>query len=167
MTNLNNKADNDTINELEERVVFVNRSAKVVKGGKNFGFSALVVVGDKNGHIGVGFGKANEVADAIRKSSEQARKSLFAVPMRGTTLPHAVSAKFGSSKIMMRPASEGTGVIAGGAMRAVLELAGYRNVLAKSLGSANQVNVVRATIAGINQLRTKDQVLQKRDVTTL
>lgn len=167
MTNLNNKADNDTINELEERVVFVNRSAKVVKGGKNFGFSALVVVGDKNGHIGVGFGKANEVADAIRKSSEQARKNLFAVPMRGTTLPHAVSAKFGSSKIMMRPASEGTGVIAGGAMRAVLELAGYRNVLAKSLGSANQVNVVRATIAGINQLRTKDQVLQKRDVTTL
>lgn len=167
MTNLNNKTDNDTVHEIEERVVAVNRSAKVVKGGKNFGFSALVVVGDKNGRIGVGFGKANEVADAIRKSSEQARKNLFTVPMRGSTLPHAVSAKFGSSKVIMRPASEGTGVIAGGAMRAVLELAGYRNVLAKSLGSSNQVNVVRATVAGINQLSTKEQILQKRDITAL
>jgi small subunit ribosomal protein S5 len=162
-----NRADNDTVKEFEDRVVCVNRSAKVVKGGKNFGFSALVVVGDRKGRVGVGYGKANEVADAIRKGGDQARKHVITIPMRGTTLPHPVTAKFGSSLVMMRPASEGTGIIAGGAMRAVLELGGVRNVLAKSLGSSNQVNVVRATLAGINMLRTKEQILQKRDVKTL
>lgn len=168
MANKNyNRADNDTVKEFEDRVVCVNRSAKVVKGGKNFGFSALVVVGDRKGRVGVGYGKANEVADAIRKGGDQARKHVITIPMRGTTLPHPVTAKFGSSLVMMRPASEGTGIIAGGAMRAVLELGGVRNVLAKSLGSSNQVNVVRATLAGINMLRTKEQILQKRDVKTL
>ncbi len=165
--NYNNRADNDTVKEFEDRVVCVNRSAKVVKGGKNFGFSALVVVGDRKGRVGVGYGKANEVADAIRKGGDQARKRIVTIPMRGTTLPHPVTAKFGSSMVMMRPAAEGTGIIAGGAMRAVLELGGVRNVLAKSLGSSNQVNVVRATLAGISMLRTKEQILQKRDVKTL
>jgi small subunit ribosomal protein S5 len=165
--NYNNRADNDTVKEFEDRVVCVNRSAKVVKGGKNFGFSALVVVGDRKGRVGVGYGKANEVADAIRKGGDQARKRIITIPMRGTTLPHPVTAKFGSSLVMMRPAAEGTGIIAGGAMRAVLELGGVRNVLAKSLGSSNQVNVVRATLVGISMLRTKEQILQKRDVKAL
>ena len=157
----------DSGSDLEERVVSINRSAKTVKGGRNFSFSALVVVGDRRGHVGVGFGKANEVSDAIRKGGEKARKSLVTVPMHGTTLPHPVTAKFSASKVMLRPASEGTGLIAGGGVRAVLELAGVRDVLAKSLGSANPVNVVKATMAAIDGMRTKAQINSKREVQTV
>lgn len=157
----------DASSEFEERVVSINRTSKVVKGGRNFHFSALVVVGDRRGRVGFGFGKANEVADSIRKGSEQARRSLVKVPMAGSTLTHMVAADFRGSKIIMRPASEGTGVIAGGGMRAVLELAGLKDVLAKSLGSKNPVNVVKATMAGIAKLRTRDQILAKREVAAL
>lgn len=150
--------------DLEERVVCINRSSKVVKGGRNFSFSALVVVGDRKGRVGVGFGKANEVSDAIRKGGEKARKSMITVPMRGTTLPHPVTAKFSASEVMIRPASEGTGLIAGGGVRTVLELAGVRDVLAKSLGSSNPVNVVKAAITGIGRLRTLAQVKAKREI---
>ena len=146
----------------EERVVCVNRNSKVVKGGRNFSFSALVVVGDKKGRVGIGFGKANENADAIRKGGEQARKHMMTVPMNGDTITHRVEASFGGAKIMIRPASPGTGVIAGGGMRHVLELAGIKDVLAKSLGAKNSVNVVKATIEAIKKLRTKAEILDKR-----
>ena len=153
--------------EFEERVVCINRCSKVVKGGRNFHFSALVVVGDRKGRVGVGFGKANEVADAIRKGGDLARKSMVTVPMVGTTLPHGICVKYQGSQIMMRPASEGTGVIAGGSMRAVLELAGVKNVLAKAMRSKNPINVVKATMLGISRLRTKEEVLARRGVATL
>lgn len=152
---------------IEERVVSVNRNSKVVKGGRNFSFSALVVVGDKKGKVGVGFGKANENADAIRKGGEQARKHMMDVPMNGSTITHRVEASFGGAKIMIRPASAGTGVIAGGGMRHVLELAGIKDVLAKSLGAKNSVNVVKATFAALQALRTRAQILEKRDVKAL
>ena len=153
--------------ELEEQVVSINRCSKVVKGGRNFHFTALVVVGDRNGRVGIGLGKANEVPQAIRKGGELARRSLIKVPMNGTTITHTVASKFRGGHVMMRPASEGTGVIAGGAMRAVLELSGIRDVLAKSLGSNNPVNVVKATVAGIEKLRTKEEVLRKRGAEAL
>lgn len=153
--------------EFQERVVVVNRGCKVVKGGKNFSFSALIVVGDMNGKVGMGFGKANEVADAIRKGGEQARKNLMDVPMYGSTITHLVEAGFRGSKVMVRPASQGTGLIAGGGMRAVLELAGVKDVLAKSLGSKNAVNVVKATFAALKMLRTRQEILAKRDRTAL
>lgn len=149
--------------ELEERTVVVRRCSKVVKGGRNFSFSALVVVGDRAGKVGYGFGKANEVADAIRKAGEQARKHLISVPMRGDTVTHRVECSFGGAKIMIRPAGPGTGVIAGGGMRHVIELAGIKDVLAKSLGSSNAVNVVKATFEAFALLRTRAQVLSKRD----
>ena len=147
----------------DERVVAINRSSKVVKGGKNFSFSALVVVGDGKGKVGMGFGKANEVSDAIRKGGEQARKNLRDVPMFGSTITHFVAADFRGSSVIIRPASVGTGVIAGGGMRHVLELAGIKDVLAKSLGSKNAVNVVKATFAALDKLRTRAEVLAKRD----
>lgn len=150
---------------LEERVVSINRCSKVVKGGRNFHFTALVVVGDRKGRVGIGFGKANEVPEAIRKGTELARKSLFQVPMHGETITHPVTAEFRGGKVIMRPASSGTGVIAGGPMRAVLELAGVRDVLAKSLGSNNPINVVKATAAGIGKLRTMDEIRKKRGMT--
>ena len=153
--------------QLEERVVAINRCSKVVKGGRNFHFTALVVVGDRDGHVGVGYGKANEVSEAIRKGTEIARNSLVAVPRHGTTIPHAVTAEFRGAKIIMRPAAPGTGVIAGGSMRAVLELAGIRDVLSKSLGSNNPVNVVKATMKGIASLRTLKDVLRKRGLESL
>lgn len=153
--------------ELEERVVHVNRSSKVVKGGRNFHYSAVVVVGNRHGQVGLGVGKANEAVDAIRKGGELARRSLQNVALRGHTIPHAVTAEFSGGKVLMRPASEGTGVIAGGAMRDVLELAGVRDVLAKSLGSNNPLNVARATLRGINMLRTRDDMLTKRGVSHL
>ena len=153
--------------ECEERVVCINRSSKVVKGGRNFSFSALIVAGDRGGHVGVGFGKSHEVADAIRKGSELARKSLCKVPMRGQTIPHAVTAKFRSTKVLIRPASPGTGIIAGGGVRSVLELCGVRDVLSKVLGSKNPVNVVKATMLAISRLRTKQEILAKRDITAL
>jgi small subunit ribosomal protein S5 len=149
--------------EYEERVVAINRSSKVVKGGRNFSFSALVVVGDKNGKVGMGFGKANEVSDAIRKGGEHARKNIVDVPMFGTTITHFVAADFRGASVIIRPAAPGTGVIAGGGMRHVLELGGIKDVLAKSLGSKNPVNVVKATFEAIAKLRTRSEVLAKRD----
>jgi small subunit ribosomal protein S5 len=147
---------------LEERVISVNRCSKVVKGGRNFSFSALVVVGDRNGHVGMGLGKANEVSDAIRKGGDIARKNMVTVSLNGTTIPHPVDAKFGARKVLMKPASRGTGVIAGGGVRAVLELAGVKDVLAKSHGSSNQINVVKATMIAISMLKSKDEILSRR-----
>lgn len=153
--------------DFEERVVAINRSSKVVKGGRNFSFSALVVVGDQRGRVGMGFGKANEVADAIRKGGEQARRHLVTVPMHGSTVTHLVHANYGGSQVMVRPASAGTGLIAGGGMRHVLELAGVKDVLGKSLGSKNAVNVVKATFTAIAKLRTRAETLAKRDINAL
>lgn len=148
--------------ENEEIVLAINRCSKVVKGGRNFSFGALVVVGDKAGRVGYGYGKANEVSDAIRKGGEAARKNMVTVPIWNTTVPHTVEAKFRGSKVLIRPASEGTGLIAGGTMRAVLSLAGVVDVLAKSLGSSNPANVVKATFNAIAMLQSKDQVMEKR-----
>ncbi len=153
--------------DLEERTIVVNRSTKVVKGGKNFSFSALIVVGDKKGRVGMGFGKANELSDAIRKGGEQARRHMMTVPTLGSTITHAVEARFCAAKVLVKPASQGTGVIAGGGMRAVLELAGIQDVLAKSLGSSNQANVVKATFDALKKLRTKAEVMEKRDLKAL
>ncbi len=142
--------------EFEERVVCINRVAKVVKGGRRFSFSALVVIGNGNGSIGVGLGKANEVPEAIGKASRQARKNVVQVATSGGSIPHQVLGRFGASQVLMRPASDGTGVIAGGAVRAVLESAGVKNILTKCIGTSNPHNVVRATLAGLKELRTKE-----------
>lgn len=150
--------------EMEERVVFVNRCSKVVKGGRRFSFSAVVVVGNRHGLVGYGFGKANEVPEAIRKGSEAARKALFPVTMKDRTIPHEAHGQYGGARIILRPASPGTGVIAGGGMRAVLEVSGIRDVLAKSLGSKNKLNVVCATITALQSLRSKDEIEVTRGV---
>ena len=150
--------------DIEEEVVFVNRCAKVVKGGRNFSFSAVVVAGNKAGQIGYGFGKANEVTDAIRKGSEMARNSLFSVTLKdGRTIPHEVKGSYAGGNVMLKPASEGTGVIAGGGMRPVLELAGIHDVLAKSLGSNNKMNVVKATIEALKKLRSAEEIMAIRN----
>ncbi len=152
-------------NEFGESVISLNRSAKVVKGGKNFSFGALVVVGNRNGKVGYGYGKANEVSDAIRKGGEAARRNLMDIPMSGQTLPHAVCVKFGGAKVLLKPASAGTGLIAGGAVRAILELAGVQDVLAKSLGANNAANVAKATFKAIEALSSREQVMAKRGLT--
>jgi small subunit ribosomal protein S5 len=158
------KIDPSTL-DLKEKVVNINRVAKVVKGGRNFRFSALVVVGDENGHVGVGTGKSVEIPEAIRKGIEDAKKNLVKVELFGTTVPHTIDGKFGTGVVHIMPASEGTGVIAGGPARAVLELAGLKDVRAKSLGSNNPRNMVNATINGLANLRTAEQVAKLRGKT--
>ena len=149
--------------EYEDQVIAINRVTKVVKGGRRFRFAALVVVGDRKGHVGIGTGKANEVPDAIRKATEDAKKNMIEVPVINDTIPHEITGEYGAGKVFMRPASDVTGVIAGGAARAVLELAGIKDILTKCIGSRTKINVVRATFEGLRNLRTVEQVAEIRD----
>jgi small subunit ribosomal protein S5 len=161
-----NREQQDEGPTFDERVVEIGRTAKVVKGGRHFGFRAVVVVGDNKGTVGVGVGKAREVPDAVRKGTEKARKAMRPVSISGNTIPHAVFAKFGASQVMLKPATPGTGVIAGGGVRAVLECAGVRDVLTKSLGSANKLNVVRATLLALSQMQNAEMESKRRGKNT-
>ena len=156
---------NEHVSEFKEKLVAVNRVSKTVKGGRNMRFSALMVVGDEKGRVGCGMGKAVEIPEAIRKGTEDAKKSMITVPLKGTTIPHEVVGVFGTGKIKMLPAPEGTGVIAGGPVRAVLEAVGIKDIVTKSIGSNNKINMVRATLAGLGQLRSAEQIAKLRGKT--
>ena len=156
---------NEQVSEFKEKLVAVNRVSKTVKGGRNMRFSALMVVGDENGRVGCGMGKAVEIPEAIRKGCEDAKKQMITVPMNGTTIPHEVTGVYGTARVKMLPAPEGTGVIAGGPVRDVLEACGIKNIVTKSIGSNNKINVVRATLDGLAQLRSVEQVAKLRGKT--
>ncbi|HLB53297.1 MAG TPA: 30S ribosomal protein S5 [Chlamydiales bacterium] len=161
--NSERKRQEDFDTEFEEKVLYINRCSKVVKGGRKFSFSALILVGDGNGHIGYGFAKANEVSDAIRKGSEAARKNIYTIPMEGSTIPHEICVEWDGAKVLLKPAAMGAGIVAGSKVRSVLELGGVKDVIAKNLGSSNPLNQVKATFKALLQLKNRSQYLAHRE----